>query len=58
MFAIGERQEAIQPEFDKSISVDFQGATITSDTIVVARPNVRLSGTEPRGKETLKVATE
>ena len=32
MFAIGERQEAIRPEFDKSILIDFQGATITSDT--------------------------
>ena len=33
MLAIGERQnEVIHPEFDRSISIDFQGATITSDT--------------------------
>ncbi len=32
MIMVGERQEAIRPQFDRSISVDFQGATITSDT--------------------------
>jgi hypothetical protein len=33
MSAIGERQEGtICPEFDRSISIDFQGAKITSDT--------------------------
>lgn len=31
MFAIGEKDEAIRPGFDRSISIDFQGATITSD---------------------------
>jgi hypothetical protein len=33
MRAVGERQRgAIRPEFDRSISIDFQGAKITSDT--------------------------
>lgn len=33
MVAIGERQnEVIRPNFDRTISIDFQGATITSDT--------------------------
>ncbi len=33
MHAVGDRQrEVIRPEFDLSISIDFQGAKITSDT--------------------------
>ena len=33
MRAVGDKQRgAIRPEFDRSISIDFQGAKITSDT--------------------------
>ena len=33
MRALGDKQkETIRPEFDRSISIDFQGAKITSDT--------------------------
>ncbi len=33
MHAVGDKQRgAIRPEFDRSISIDFQGAKITSDT--------------------------
>ena len=33
MRAVGDKQrETIRPEFDRSISIDFQGAKITSDT--------------------------
>ena len=32
---VGERQEVILPRFDRSISIDFQGATITSDSGVL-----------------------
>ena len=33
MRAVGDkRREAIKPEFHRSISIDFQGARITSDT--------------------------
>jgi len=33
MRAVGDRQTGtIRPEFDRSISIDFQGAKITSDT--------------------------
>ena len=33
MRAVGDkRKETITPEFDRSISIDFQGAKITSDT--------------------------
>jgi len=33
MCAVGDKQrEAIRLEFDRSISIDFQGAKITSDT--------------------------
>jgi len=33
MHSLGDRQRgAIRPEFDRSISIDFQGAKITSDT--------------------------
>jgi hypothetical protein len=33
MHAVGDRQRGvIRPEFDRSISIDFQGAKITSDT--------------------------
>ena len=33
MRAVGDKQRgAIKPEFDRSISIDFQGAKITSDT--------------------------
>lgn len=31
MCIIGEKQEVIRPEFDPSTSIDFQGATVTSD---------------------------
>jgi hypothetical protein len=33
MRAIGEKQRGtIRPDFDRSVSIDFQGAKITSDT--------------------------
>ena len=33
MRAVGDKQRgAVRPEFDRSISIDFQGAKITSDT--------------------------
>ncbi len=33
MRAVGDkRRGTIRPEFDRSISIDFQGAKITSDT--------------------------
>ena len=33
MRAVGDKQrETIRPDFDRSISIDFQGAKITSDT--------------------------
>jgi hypothetical protein len=33
MSVVGETQkETIRPDFDKSISIDFQGAKITSDS--------------------------
>ncbi len=33
MHAVGDRQRGvIRPEFDRSISIDFRGAKITSDT--------------------------
>ena len=33
MRAVGDKQTGtIRPEFDRSISIDFQGAKITSDT--------------------------
>jgi len=33
MRAVGDKQkETIRPDFDRSISVDFQGAKITGDT--------------------------
>ncbi len=33
MRAVGDKQgETIRPEFDRSISIDFLGAKITSDT--------------------------
>ena len=33
MLAVGDRQRGtIRPDFDRSISIDFQGAKITSDT--------------------------
>ena len=33
MHAVGDKKKGtIRPDFDKSISIDFQGAKITSDT--------------------------
>ena len=32
MAGVGEKNEPIHPNFDRSISIDFNGAKITSDT--------------------------